>query len=68
MSTIGMFPKTADEALRRLADTADEVLVNLYDADMSHDEETDDEYPDVRRLRVAERLARRFLRRKGGET
>ena len=58
---------TTIEVLKLLADAADEVLVNLCDADMSHNEETGKEYPDCRRLRVAERLARRQLAREEGE-
>ncbi len=60
-----MFPKTDRETLQLLADAADEILVNLHDADMGHDEETGNEYPDVRRLRVLERVARRRLGKDG---
>lgn len=52
--------KTID-VLRLLADAADEVANNIYDANEHIDEETGERHRDYRRLRVAERLARRTL-------
>jgi hypothetical protein len=53
---------TLAKTLQLLADAADEVLTNVYDGGLDRNEETDEEYGDIRRLRIMERLARRALR------
>ncbi len=58
---------TTTQMLKLLADAADDMLVNVSDTNGSHDSETGKEWPDYRRLRVLERLARRQLRIEGSE-
>lgn len=56
-------PKTTAEMLTFLADAVDEVLTNIYDAEQHLDSEDGHEYEDCKRLRIAERMARRYLNR-----